>query len=54
MFETPAGMFSDSLRTMEGSALKPNECEIKTYASGIGLIQDQSLVVVDYGFSVSP
>ena len=52
--ETPAGGFTDCLRTHEGSALKPNESEFKTYAPGIGLIQDQSLVLVDYGFGVAP
>ena len=52
--ETPAGEFSECLRTQEGSALKPNEREFKTYAPGIGLIQDQSLLLVGYGFNVSP
>lgn len=54
VFEAPAGTFTNSLRTKEGSALKPQESELKTYAPGIGLIQDQSLLLVDYGFSVSP
>ena len=52
--ETPVGVFSDCLRTHEGSALKPNESEFKTYAPGIGLIQDQSLLLVDYGFGINP
>jgi hypothetical protein len=52
--ETPAGTFSGCLRTQEGSALNPNEREFKTYAPGIGLIQDQSLLLADYGFGVSP
>lgn len=52
--ETPAGDFTDCLRTHEGSALKPNESEFKTYAKGVGLIQDQSLLLVDYGFGVAP
>lgn len=51
--ETPAGDFTDCLRTHEGSALKPNESEFKTYAKGVGLIQDQSLLLVDYGFGVA-
>jgi len=48
--ETPAGTFSDCLRTMEGTALNPLEREFKTYAPGIGLIQDESLLLTEYGF----
>ena len=43
--ETPAGTFSDCLRTMEGTALNPLEREYKTYATGIGLIQDESMIL---------
>jgi hypothetical protein len=49
-FETPAGTFSNSLRTSEGTALNPLEREYKTYAPGIGLIQDASLLLTEYGF----
>jgi hypothetical protein len=48
--ETPAGTFSDCLRTREGTALNPLEREYKTYAPGIGLIQDASLLLTEYGF----
>lgn len=48
--ETPAGTFTDCLRTMEGTALNPLEREYKTYAPGIGLIQDESLLLTEYGF----
>jgi hypothetical protein len=48
--ETPAGAFSSCLRTQEGTALNTNEKEFKTYAPEIGLIQDQSLLLTDYGF----
>jgi hypothetical protein len=48
--ETPAGTFSDCLVTMEGTALNPLEREYKTYAPGIGLIQDESLLLTQYGF----
>jgi hypothetical protein len=48
--ETPAGVFSNSLKTQEGTALNPNEKEFKTYAPGIGLIQDEGLLLTDYGF----
>ena len=48
--ETPAGTFSDCLRTKEGTALNLSETEYKTYAQGIGLIQDQKLLLIKYGF----
>ena len=50
--DTPAGTFTDCLRTQEGTALNLNEREFKTYAPGIGLIQDQGLLLTDYGFDV--
>jgi hypothetical protein len=49
--KTPAGSFSNCLRTMEGTALNPLEREYKTYAPGIGLIQDESLLLAEYGFA---
>jgi hypothetical protein len=48
--ETPAGSFSNCLRTREGTALNFFEREYKTYAPGIGLIQDQKLLLTSYGF----
>lgn len=48
--ETPAGTFANSLKTQEGTALNPNEKEFKTYASGIGLIQEEALLLTEYGF----
>jgi hypothetical protein len=48
--DTPAGAFSNSLKTQEGNALNPSEKEFKTYAPGIGLSQEESLLLVDYGF----
>ena len=48
--ETPAGLFTNCLRTHEGTALNLNESEFKTYASGVGLIQEQSLLLTEYGF----
>jgi hypothetical protein len=50
VLETPAGEFTECLKTKEGTALNKFEREFKTYAPGIGLIQDQSLLLVDYGF----
>jgi hypothetical protein len=48
--ETPAGRFTKCLKTKEGSALKLWEKEYKSYAPGIGLIQDQYLYLTGYGF----
>ncbi len=48
--ETPAGSFSNCLLTKEGSALNPFELEFKTYAPGVGLIQDEKLLLTSYGF----
>ena len=50
VLETPAGMFTDCLKTKEGTALNIKEREYKTYAQGIGLIQDQGLLLISYGF----
>jgi len=47
---TPAGSFSKCLTTKEGTALNFREVEFKTYAPGIGLIQDQSLLLTSHGF----
>jgi hypothetical protein len=48
--ETPSGRFSDCLKTKEGTALNPLEQEYKTYAPDIGLIQDERLLLTEYGF----
>lgn len=48
--DTPAGSFSNCLLTKEGSALNPFELEFKTYAPGIGLLQDEKLLLTEYGF----
>jgi hypothetical protein len=49
-FSTPAGEFDQVLMTREGTALNPLEVEFKRYAPGIGLIQDQNLLLTAYGF----
>jgi hypothetical protein len=46
--KTPAGTFSNCLRTKEGTALNPLEQEFKVYAPGIGLIQDANLLLTGY------
>lgn len=45
-FETPAGTFSNCLRTRESSPLEPGKVQLKHYAPGIGLIQDSKLKLV--------
>jgi hypothetical protein len=46
--DTPAGEFKNVLKTEETNPLKPDEKEFKYYAHGIGLIQDESLKLVEY------
>lgn len=48
--KTPAGTFKNCLKTKETSALNPTERCYKTYAPGIGLIQDEDLLLTKYGF----
>lgn len=49
--KTPAGVFKNCLKTEETNALKPKEKENKFYAPGIGLIKDEELLLVKYGFN---
>ena len=52
--ETPAGTFQNVLVTREGSGLNALEEEYKTYAPGIGLIQDSFLLLTSYGYVELP
>ena len=47
---TPAGAFSGSLLTQETTPLNALERGYKTYAPGIGLIQDEKMLLTEYGF----
>lgn len=47
---TPAGAFTNCLKTEESTPLEPKEKEFKFYAPGIGLIQDEDLLLTKYGF----
>lgn len=49
-FETMVDTFTGCLKTRETNALNPLEKEYKIYAPGIGLIKDEDLVLVKYGF----
>ena len=46
--ETPAGAFTDCLRLREENPLDGDK-EVKTHAPGIGLIQDEGLLLQTYG-----
>ncbi len=48
--ETPAGNFISCMKTEETSPLEPGEREYKIYAPGVGLIQDETALLVKYGF----
>ncbi|MEW6604584.1 MAG: hypothetical protein AB1351_07835 [Thermoproteota archaeon] len=48
--ETPAGTFENVLAILETTPLEPDASEIKYYAAGIGLLQDQDLKLEEYGF----
>jgi hypothetical protein len=48
--QTQAGEFSDTLITRETNPLEPDVAELKYYAAGIGLIQEEDLMLQQYGF----
>lgn len=47
--KTPAGTFTMCLKIKEGTALNIFEHEYKYYAPGIGLVQDEDLVLTKHG-----
>src|SRR5215210_4407179 len=48
--QTPSGDFTDTLITRETTALEPDVVELKYYAAGIGLIQEENLKLEHSGF----
>ena len=46
---TPAGNFTNVLKTAETNPLEPHALEYKYYAPDIGLLQDEQLKLVKYG-----
>ncbi len=46
--KTPAGTFTHCLRVEETSGLDPDERCYKTYAPGVGLIQDENLLLTEH------
>jgi hypothetical protein len=49
-YDTPAGTFQNCLKIKETTPLEPDATEYKIYALGIGLIQDEFLLLTSYGF----
>jgi hypothetical protein len=48
--DTPAGSFQNALRIKETNPLEKGGKEFKLYAPGVGLLQDEKLLLVEYGF----
>ncbi len=48
--KTPAGELKNCLVTEESSKIKPTPKEYKTYAPGIGLVQDESMKLTSYRY----
>ena len=46
---TPAGMFFKCMKVKEGTALDVSETEYKHYARDIGVIQDEDLLLTNFG-----
>jgi hypothetical protein len=46
----PAGKFSNCVKIEETTPLEPGYKGYKYYASGIGLLKDDNLELVEYGF----
>ena len=50
LIQTPSGVFKDTLIIRETTPLEPDATELKYYAAGIGLIQEEDLKLERYGF----
>jgi hypothetical protein len=51
--ETPAGTFQNCLKVEETTPLDSEELSVKYYARGVGLVEDDGLQLVEYGFKVT-
>jgi len=49
-FQTQAGDFTECLLTQESSKVSPLAIEYKTFCPGVGLVQDETLHLVSYGY----
>ena len=47
---TPGGTFTNCLKTFETTPLEPGAKEYKIYATGVGLIKDEDMQLVKYGY----
>ena len=50
VINTPAGKFVNSLQVKETTPMEPTAVEYKFYAAGIGLVKDDTLNLVKYGY----
>lgn len=50
MLKTPAGEFRECLKVLETSGMDADERGYKTYAKGVGMIQDEDMLLVKYGY----
>jgi hypothetical protein len=48
--KTPAGEFRNCLKVLETSGMDSNEHGYKIYAKGVGMIQDEDMLLVKYGY----
>ena len=48
--QTMAGKFNNCLKTVETTPIEAKELEYKLYAPGIGLIKDEDMILVKYGY----
>ena len=48
--QTMAGKFTNCLKTLETTPIAAGEKEYKLYAPGIGLIKDEEMILVKYGY----
>ena len=51
MMETPAGKFTNVLKTEETTTLEPGAKEAKYYAARVGLLKDGPMMLVRHGFA---
>src|SRR5688572_11712668 len=50
MLKTPASQFTNCLKVLETSGMDANEHGYKIYAKGVGMIQDEDMLLVKYGY----
>jgi hypothetical protein len=50
ILETPAGKFYNVMKVEETTPLEPKSKSYKFYATGVGLIKDEDLILIKYGF----